>query len=64
MTNEGWVAMLGVILTAVGAILKAVLPPDLQPLVEWILLILQGVGMVLILVFARETAKVLARLKK
>ena len=63
LTTEGWIALLGVILTAVGALLNALLPPDLQPLVEWILLIVQGVGMLLILIFARQTARTIARLK-
>jgi hypothetical protein len=63
LTQEGWIALLGVIVTAVGAILNAVLPADLQALVEWILLVVQGVGMLLILIFARKTTKLLARLK-
>lgn len=64
LTTEGWIALLGVALTAIGAILKAVLPPELQPLVEWILLAVQGVGMILILIFARQTAQLIARLRK
>lgn len=64
LTTEGWIALLGVALTAIGAILKAVLPPELQPLVEWILLALQGIGMILILIFARQTAQLIARLRK
>jgi len=63
LTTEGWIALLGVLLTAVGAVLNAMLPPELQPLVEWILLALQGIGMILILIFARETAKLIARLR-
>lgn len=56
LTQEGWIALLGVVVTAIGAILNAMLPPELQGLVEWILMAVQGIGMLLILLLARQTA--------
>jgi hypothetical protein len=63
LTREGWIGLLTAFVVFLGLILGSLFPPELQELIPYILAAVEAIGMILIYIFARETAKALARLR-
>jgi hypothetical protein len=63
LTKEGWIGLLTAFVAFLGLILGQILPPEIQELAPYILGAIEAIGMILILVLSRATAKAIARLQ-
>lgn len=55
ITREGFAGLLTALLTLVGLILSVALPPEIQPIIPYILTALEAVGMIVIFFLGRKT---------
>jgi hypothetical protein len=64
LTTEGWIGLLTAFVAFLGLVLGPLFPPETQELIPYILAAVEAIGMILIYVFARQTARDIARLKR
>jgi peptidoglycan/LPS O-acetylase OafA/YrhL len=63
LNREGWIAVLTQVVAVVAWLLAQFLPAEYQEAVPYIVAAVEAIGMILIIVFVRQTMAQIARLK-
>lgn len=61
-TKEAWTGLVSAFLALLGLILNTFLPPEFQEIVPLVLGVVEGILLIVIWVFARQTAKRIQRI--